>query len=135
MAKYAAAFNLFETALVNNVIKVEERLILGDSLLWRELIRYEFDLRQLETTKLKGHSLIPKLLAYDIKTLCTFHMVVMLGYNDLLMSLMEKDIPVDIILVSGTTALHMACFAGHLDLVQLLIQIYKADLHKCDRWV
>lgn len=41
----------------------------------------------------------------------------------------------DIGLSSGTTALHLAAFAGELDTVKLLTDVYKADVNKQDKCV
>ena len=39
----------------------------------------------------------------------------------------------DIALSSGTTALHLASFAGELDTVKLLKDVYKAEINKQDK--
>lgn len=135
MAKFAAASDLFERVVENNVAKVEEYLQLGDSPLWRELIRYEFDISDIAHPKLQNHQLLNKLCAYEIKTLSSFHVAALLGLNDVLMALMEKDIPIDMPTVSGSTAFHLACFSGKMDTVNLLREIYKADISRRDRQV
>ena len=135
MAKHAAAKNLIDRVISNDVTKVEEFLNLGDSLLFRELIRYEFDIQALLRSDTNLHALFPKLLAYEIKTLSAFHLAAMNGASDIVMSLMEKDVPVDVPTVTGTTPLHLACFAGKADTVNLLIEVYKADIERVDRCV
>ena len=46
-----------------------------------------------------------------------------------------QDIPVDMGLSSGTTALHLASFAGEIETVKLLKDVYKAEINKQDRSV
>ena len=94
-------------------------------------MRYEFNINTMPL--FKNDKLIPKMLAYEIKTISPFHLAAMVGSNDILVNLLDKDVPVDMPLASGTTALHMASFAGHDETVQVLLDVYKADLCKRDR--
>ena len=41
---------------------------------------------------------------------------------------------VDIPAGDGTTPLHLACYGGHLTTIQLLVDNYKADLHRVNEW-
>ena len=135
MAKHAAAKNLLDRIIANDVGKVEDFLALGDSVLWRQLIRYEFAVSSLTHPELAELLLLPKLATYEICTLSAFTLTALLGASDILMSLMEKDVPVDMRTESGTTALHMAAFAGRAEVIELLLEVYKADVSCVDRWV
>lgn len=128
-----AARELFSHVKDNNIKQVEACLKDG-SPLWRDAIRFTFPTLSMMEYVLKGNPLIPKLVACEIVTLSPFHLAAMLGFNDILVNFVDKDVPVDLCLESGTTALHLASFAGHVSTVKMLVDIYKAELDKQDRW-
>ncbi len=131
MSKQATAKSLLESIYKQQLGDIETKLGWGDSLSWRELIRYEFELTSLDM--FRSDVLISKLLVYEIRSISPFHLAAMLGNNDILVNLLDKDIPVDMPLSSGTTALQIASFAGHDDTVKILLDVYKADLNRRDR--
>ncbi|ELU00410.1 hypothetical protein CAPTEDRAFT_99484 [Capitella teleta] len=78
--------------------------------------------------------LLPHLLSYEIVSLSAFHLAAMTGHNDVLITFIDHDIPVDIGLQSGTTALHLASLAGKPETVGVLIDIYKAEINRKDNY-
>lgn len=64
-----------------------------------------------------------------------FHLASMTGHNDILISFIDHDIPVDVGLSTGTTALHLACLAGKVDTVEILLRVYQAEVNRKDKCV
>ena len=77
--------------------------------------------------------LLPHLLSYEITTMSAFHLAALSGHNDALITFIDHDIPVDIGLQSGTTALHLASLAGKPETAEMLIDIYKAEVNRKDK--
>ena len=114
--------------------KVEKCLESGDSYSWRDILRFEFDTETLIETLLRYDVVLPKLILYEIRTISPFHYAALRGNRDILVCFLDKDVPVDLALKSGTTALHLACFSGNAEIVKLLVDVYKADLNKQDKY-
>ena len=132
---------LFTFVVANNVKFVEQWLKKktnaggggGDR---RATIRTELDLRGPIAYNLRDCRLVPPLLAIRTTTVSALHLAALLGHNDILVNLLDWDVPVDAALVqSGGTPLQFASLAGHLHTVSLLIDVYKADVGIADKWV
>jgi len=111
----------------------------ADDCTWRSVLRYELPIEQLVD--------VGGLLHYDVfasKLLCIgctraltpWHIAALRGADDALTMFVERlEIPVDCRLPnSGTTALQLACFAGHTDTVRALIDRLKADVNRRDEY-
>ena len=129
----AIAYLLIEHCKDEASAKVEKCLESGDSYSWRDILRFEFDTEILLETLLRYDIILPKLMLYEIKTVSPFHYAALLGNQDILVCFLDKDVPVDLALKSGTTALHLASFSGNAKIIELLVDVYKADLNKQDK--
>lgn len=111
----------------------------ADDCTWRSVLRYELPIEQLVD--------VGGLLHYDVfasKLLCIgctraltpWHIAALRGADDALTMFVERlELPVDCRLPnSGTTALQLACFAGHTDTVRALIDRLKADVNRRDEY-
>jgi len=104
---------------------------------WRAVLRYELSVEQLiDVGGLLHYDVFaPKLLGVGCaQTLTPWHIAALRGADDALTLFVERlGLPVDCRLpTSGATALHLACFAGHVDTVRTLIDKLKADLNHRD---
>ncbi len=119
----------------NDVSKVEACLRRGppSGYQWRDVIRYEFSIQALMEYTLRYDVIAPRLLAYEILSLSPFLYAALKGHDEILVNFIERDVPVDLILNTGTTALHLASFAGHVTTIKMLVEVYKADVNKQDQ--
>jgi len=106
---------------------------------WRAVLRYELSLEQLiDVGGLLHYDVFaPKLLCLGCaRTLTPWHVAGLRGADDAVAMFIEHLLlPVDCRLPSsGATALHLACFAGHTDVVRTLIDQRKADVNRCDEY-
>ena len=132
--RQAVATLLLEYVNKGDVSRVESHLSqFKDDSQWRYIIRCEFPIQELMADVLQYDLSLPRLLSYEIGTLSPFHYAALRGLNDILMNFVDHDVPVDVALESGTTALHLAAFGGKADCVKMLLEIYKAELNKQDR--
>lgn len=124
----------------NDVKQVEECLHTGSRTnqptksQWRDVIRYEFSIQALMEYTLRYDVIAPRLLAYDIVSLSPFLYAALKGHDDILINLIEHDVPVDMTIESGTAALHLAAFAGKVSTIRMLVGVYKADVNKQDKY-
>jgi len=101
---------------------------------WRLELRYEFNLEKMLETVFGCDILIPKLIMCDIQTISPFHYSALRGVDSILERfVLNHQIPVDMCVQSGSTALHFACFAGMVDTVILLVDRFHADVNRRDR--
>lgn len=125
------ARELFEDVKTNDITGVKQRINSGG--VTADVIKYELFIPTLLEHSLQENKLAFKLLQCEINSLSSFHLAAMLGRLDILIDFLDKNIHVDAILESGTTALHLASFGGHMATVRLLLNVYKADVNKQDR--
>lgn len=139
MSRESSSRALLNAVLANDLQALQKILSQGDAALWRELIRYEFSLPSLISAAgpaaLREDPRGPKLLDYEIRSMSALHCAALKGHFDLVLELLDRDIPVDTPLASGTTMLHLAAFSGYVPLISALIDIYKADRFRTDRLV
>ena len=135
----SAARALLNAVLVNDLQKVQELMSHGDTHSSRTIARYEFSLPELTSTSgpeaIRDDPRCPKLIDYEILSMSAIHCAALFGHLDIVMDVLDKDVPVDTPLASGTTLLHLAAFGGADNLVNALIDVYKADRFRTDRWV
>lgn len=101
---------------------------------WRQELRYEFDLEKMMEAIFRNDIFIPKLIMCDIQTISPFHYAALRGVDVILEKfVLQHQIPVDMCVKSGSTALHFACFSGALDTVSLLVERFHSDVNRKDR--
>ena len=132
MKKDVSARILVDLVNSNDIKQVEATLSSGDLSSWRDIIQFEFPLENLHKTILKNNNLIPKLISCEISSISSFHLAAILGHVEIIVTILDRDVPVDFALASGTSALQLACFAGKLETVKILVNIYAAQLNVQD---
>ncbi|KAK2187367.1 hypothetical protein NP493_168g03000 [Ridgeia piscesae] len=127
-----AADILLQLVAHNNVAEIET--CLADGAQWRDIIRYEVPIGGNSKGRL-DEALMIKLMSCEVTNITAFHLAALLGLTDIIVTFIEHDVPVDFPLqTSGSTATHLASFAGHTITLQLLLDVYKADVSITDRY-
>jgi len=117
-----------------DLTSIELVLKAADEGTWREVLRYELDLVALLDGLMCSDILAPRLLIlFEITTLSPFHYAALRGADDVIERFIERSrLPVDAALRTGTTALHLACFAGAVGTAEMLIDKYGAGIDRKD---
>ena len=113
--------------------------VTGDDDTWPETLRYELalpDLTQSCSGLLHNDIVLPRLASNcDLQTMSVFHYAALRGADQVLRLFLGRRVPADVALHSGTTALHLAAFAGKTTTVKLLVDEFGADVNREDRSV
>ena len=120
---------LAELIQADDVLRVEQLLSTKNKLTWRDIAEHELSLETLSRTVLKESPLAPLLVSCEVQSLSCWHLAALRGIPGVLVALLEIGVSVDLPLVSGTTALQLACLAGLQDIVKLLLEVYTAQVN------
>lgn len=129
----AVAEKIIEYIRKEDVEGLERNLSMSDGD-WRQELRYEFNLEKMLDAIFSCDIVIPKLIMCDIQTISAFHYSALRGVDSILERfILQHQIPVDMCVQGGSTALHFACFAGMVDTIVLLVERFHADVNRKDR--
>jgi Ankyrin repeats (3 copies) len=110
----------------------------GDKELWHRVFRYELKIEDMiEVGGLLQYDIVvPKLVLWGTQTISPYHVAALRGIDDVLrVCVRQLGVRVDVKLSNGTTALHVACFAGQIDATKMLIDELQADVNATDELV
>jgi len=134
-ARKAIAESIIDHVNNDDLQKIER--ILGnvdDPAMWREVLVHELSMAELLKALLSNDIRLPRLAVFDIVTMSAWHYAAMRGADSIVALFLAKSrLPVDAVLETGTTALHLACFAGETETVVALIDGRRADINRKDK--
>lgn len=106
----------------------------GDVQFWAEVLRYELDIRSMSPEILKRQDgLLEKLAELDVMSMSAFHYAGIQGDDRVIRKGLQFRLNIDVSLSDGLTVLHLASFAGKLELVVQLVDEFKANVNAEDR--
>ncbi|ESO06332.1 hypothetical protein HELRODRAFT_160496 [Helobdella robusta] len=102
---------------------------------WCSLVKEEIAIVTLMESLLESDIMLPRLVMCGVRVMSPLHYAALRGADSILAFILAYTrVPVQTTLSGGSSLLHMACFAGNMTTIKMLIDEWSADAHQKDSY-